>query len=600
MKTKMRSKILIVCIICTMAALFIQTVMFQRASARLIYEQAESESFHTLENMQNEIYTFIKNIESNMIEIYNNKEFLLALKNEENIEVLQEDYYRLAYSMGAETFATSDGVVSLYVYDIQDRLISTYRRAVTPKHNYPKDIYENPEKNNTSIVKRYVESDDTAMLITSYYNEYREKDIVRFVLKLYDSTSLNDKIGYIVCDIDSKVLEKIMEKYVTNEEMYIWLQPQGDRQLFAIGNLEEESIEYHQALSDSILKGKPEEMEAVVDNNRVLFQVSQTKYNLDAYSIMPQSILEENEKVLTQNLVLIATVTGLVMTLLYVYITRSLAKPLERMMKTIARIRGGETKLRVEHTAEDEIGQLGSEFNHMLDEIESLISQQYEDKLLVNKAEYKALQSQINPHFLYNTLDTMSSIASIQNCEIVSNLCQSLSNIFRYSLDIKHPYSTLAKEIVHLRNYIFVMNVRMREEVEYIFDIDDEVLQDAVPRISLQPLVENALNHGLKNKHGKKFIKIQARKEGDMLRIQVQDNGIGMDATEMNERLQKNDTAKVEEGNSIGVLNINARLKMVYGSDYGMRIESKVGEGTTVILEVPHMGEEMLYGKENL
>jgi sensor histidine kinase YesM len=190
----------------------------------------------------------------------------------------------------------------------------------------------------------------------------------------------------------------------------------------------------------------------------------------------------------------------------------------------------------------------------------------------------------------------MSSISSIQNCEIVSSLCQSLSSIFRYSLDMKHPYSTVGKEINHLKNYIFVMNVRMREEVRYSFHVEEKVLQDSIPRISMQPLVENALNHGLKNKHGEKWVRISAQEKDNILEISVQDNGVGMDAAEINRRLKENDKDRVEGGTSIGIYNINARMKMLYGESYGVWVESAYGEGTRVILRIPRMKLEELEG----
>lgn len=589
MKLRMRTRILLVCLCSTLLALLAQTFLFQRASASLIYEQAENESFHTVENMQNELYTFYKNIESNLIEVYKDKDFLQQLAGRNTVSALREDNYRKAYLLATENFATSDGVVALYIYNAQHEIISTYRRAVTPKHNYPKDIYEDEEMYNTQIVKNYLDSPDTDMLITSYYNRYREKNIIRFVLKIYDSTSLNDRIGYVVCDADTIVLQKIMEKYVTNDEMYIWLQPLGDRQIYAIGSMEEENREYCEKIEECIRENNPGELERLADKSRVLFQIAQKKYNLDAYSVMPQSILEQNQRILTQNLIVIAGLMLVIMTVLAIYVTRALARPLEQLTDTMTRIRSGNTELRVAYQADNEIGQLGKEFNEMLDEIERLIGKEYENQLLLNQAEYKTLQAQINPHFLYNTLDTMSSIAGIQNCEIVSRLCQSLSNIFRYSLDMKHPYSTVAKEINHLKNYIFVMNVRMREEVRYRFEIQEEVLQDSIPRISIQPLVENALNHGLKNKHGEKKVEILAGQEEGKLRIIVRDNGVGMDAAEINRRLLENDKDLVETGNSIGLYNINARMKMLYGEEYGVHVESAPGEGTAVILKIPRV-----------
>ncbi len=586
MKMRMRMKILILCLSSTLLALVMQTYLFQKASASLIYNQAKTESFGTLQNMQNEIYTFVKNIESNLIEVYNDKEFLQELKSDKNIKELQENNYRFAYNLVSENFATSDGVVALYVYNTDHKIVSAYRRAVTPKHNYPKDIYDGSGDYNEGKIKEYIASDDTKMLISSYYNPYRDTKIIHFVLKIYNNTNINDKIGYVVCDVDSNVLNKIMEKYRTQAEMYVWLQPLGDRQIIASGNLEEASETYYNEINQRIQNQTLDEFKDTSEGNKVLFQVPQNKYNLDAYSIMPQAILRQNQKALTQNLILIVIVMSILITILSVYLSRGLTRPLEELTGTIEKIRSGHTSQRVKYLKEDEIGRLGQEFNEMLDEIERLISHEYESKLLLNKAEYKALQAQINPHFLYNTLDTMSSIASIQNCQTVSNLCQSLSNIFRYSLDIKHPFSTVAKEIVHLKNYIFVMNVRMRDNVTYSFDIDESVLQDSIPRISIQPLVENAINHGLRNKKGEKTIAIQAVKEDGILKIAVKDNGVGMDADEMNQRLKQNRIDVVETGNSIGLFNINARMKMLYGEKFGLLIESS-DAGTNVILRIP-------------
>jgi sensor histidine kinase YesM len=586
---KMRFKLLIFCLASTIFALVLQTVLFQKASSNLIYAQEKEQSNSSLRNMQNEVYTFIKSIESNLIEVYSEDDFQRALKNDTQVELLREDYYRLAYNIATGEFETSEGVVALYIYNIKNEIVSTYRRAATPKHNYPVDIYEDVEKYNSQRVLDYINSDDTTMMISSYYNEHRETDITRFILKIYDNTNTKNKIGYIVCDLDSKVVKNIMSKYYDKDEMKVWLQPMGDRQIAAVGKLEDSNKTYYSEVTLRIQEGTLKTSEELGKNMPILFQVDQDKYNLSAYSLMPQALLEQNQKALTQNLILIVAIMCILITLVSVFITSGITRPLEHLTQTIAKIRSGNMNQRVQNKNKDEIGKLGQDFNEMLDEIERLISHEYETKLLLNRAEYKALQAQINPHFLYNTLDTMSSIASINHCSIVSELCQSLASIFRYSLDFKHPYSTVAKEIVHLKNYIYVMNVRMGEGVEYQFNISDEILQDSIPRISIQPILENALKHGLRNKRGDKKVIVEANTQDNMLQVVVKDNGIGMDAVLMNERLKENDVDAVETGNSIGLFNINARLKMLYGKDFGLRIESEPGEGTSVYLVIPRL-----------
>lgn len=590
---KMRVKILILCLGLTLFALILQTILFENSSSGLIYNQAKEESFASLQNMQNEIYGFVKNMESNMIEIYSEKDLIQGLKNKEEIEKLRTDYYRLAYNFGTSHFATTDGVVAMYLYNPRHEIISTYRRAVTPKHNYQTDIYEDPENQNADAVKDYVESDDTTMLISSYYNQYRETDIIRLVLKIYNNSNLNDVIGYAVCDIDSKVIRSIMEKYSTDKTMFMWLQPSGDRPAVSIGSLEGKDVDYYKEISAKIQTTSSGDVaKLLTTSKRVFFQVPQKKYNMDAYSLMPRSLLVQNQRALTKNLIFIALIMIIAATILTILVSRGLTKPLDKLMQTIERIKGGETHLRVDIHNRDEVGILGQSFNEMLDQMEVLISQEYETKLLLNRAEYKALQAQINPHFLYNTLDTMSSIAQIQNCPEVSGLSQSLSNIFRYSLDMKNPFSTVAKEIVHLKNYIYVMNVRMRDNVKYTFDIDETVLQDTVPRISIQPLVENALNHGLRNTRGEKEVIVCAQVREGNLWISVQDNGVGMDAAKVNEILEKNDINLVEKGSSIGLNNINARMKMLYGKEYGIHVESEVGKGTRIYLKIPRVKME--------
>ncbi len=581
---KLRSRILFLCLGSTLLALVLQTFLFQNSSSRFIYDRSKLESENSLQNMQNEIYTFVKGIESNLIEVYTEKDFIKALKEDSVIE-LRSEFYRKAYEIGNTKFETDDGVVSLYLYTKQHEIISTYRRAVTPKHNYATDIYENPEEENAGKVLEYVGSDESVMLISSYYNPYRERDILRFVLKLYNNSNRGQVIGYIVCDVDSKVFTSIMEKYHTNNMIYIWLQPYGDRPAVSLGELSGDEEGYYEEMSERVMN--EDTAEEVDFAKQEVFRVRQNKYNLMAYSIMPQSVLEENQKTLTRNLFLIAFLMVAAAAVLTTVVSRSVIRPLDILMGTIQRIKNGETGLRTEIVRKDEIGELGQNFNEMLDQMEELRRKENQATLLLGQAEYKALQAQINPHFLYNTLDTMSSIAEIRDCPEVSMLSHSLSNIFRYSLNMKDPFSTVAKEISHLKNYTYVMDVRMQNHVRYIYDIDEDVLQNQIPRISIQPLVENALNHGLRNKRGEKEIRIRIRKKAGILEICVADNGVGMDAKELNRSLTKNDLQRVEQGNSIGLFNINARIKMLYGEEFGIILESTQGEGTSVYVTLP-------------
>lgn len=587
---KLRTKIFIMVLGCVLAALIIQTCLFQNLSSKLIYEQAKEESEQSMQSMQNEIYGLIKGIENNLIEIYMDDELLQSLRKKETIKELQSKFYRKAYDIATDEFETGDDVVSFYLYTMDHQVISTYRRAVTPKHNYASDIYSDPEYTNAEIVKKYVELDNPVMLVSSYYNEYRNKNILRFVMKLYNESNLQDKIGYVVCDVDTKNLEKIMDKYRIDRTAFMWLQPTGDRPIDTLGDLDAEQTKEYNALEKSIACGKKAENET--NSKQEFFRIDQQHYNLTAYSMMPQKVLRQNQRNLTINLLAIALLMICVSMIITGFISSGLTRPLELLMNTIQKIGNGNVQLRAKIVKEDEIGELAQQFNEMLDQMEELKQKEYQTKQLLNRAEYKALQAQVNPHFLYNTLDTMASIAEIRNCPEVSHMSQSLALIFRYSLNMKNPFSTVEHEIAHLKNYTYVMDMRMHDNIQYTFDVDETTLKSKLPRLSLQPIVENAINHGLRNKRGKKKIGIQIKRKQMDLVICIEDNGIGMDTSAINESLSKNELDFVEKGNSIGLHNINARLKMLYGNTYGMYLESTLGEGTKVFMILPDSGED--------
>ena len=285
----------------------------------------------------------------------------------------------------------------------------------------------------------------------------------------------------------------------------------------------------------------------------------------------------------------------LAITIIVLFLSQWLTKPVEEMSSTITQIKNGETQLRVRPVGwSQELTTLGTEFNEMLDRMQVMAQEELQHKMLVERTEYKMLQAQINPHFLYNTLDTMSGIANAQNCPMVSGMCRSLSAIFRYSLNMTDELSTVQNEMSHVRNYLYVMDVRNGSTVAYDYQIDSETLADQMPRICIQPVVENALTHGLRNVRRKdKKLLIRSEHVGENLVITVQDNGAGMDAEAMNRLLEQNDMKRVESGISIGILNVNARLKKLFGAGYGLHIDSIVGEGTTVTITVPAVSPEI-------
>ena len=421
---------------------------------------------------------------------------------------------------------------------------------------------------------------------------------MRFVQFLF----FRHALGYLVCDINSAALTSIMAKYVDVEQVCLWLQPLNDRVIAMTGEASESQCRIQKQLAKVVQSHyKSGELEQEYDGN-YLIQVSQENYNLEAFVLVSQSLLTATQKTLIRTLLIIMGAMILAIMVIVLFVSQWMTKPVEEMSSTITRIKDGETQLRVQPVGwSQELTTLGTEFNEMLDRMQVMAQEELQHKMLVERTEYKMLQAQINPHFLYNTLDTMSGIANAQNCPMVSGMCHSLSAIFRYSLNMTDELSTVQNEMAHVRNYLYVMDVRNGSTIAYDYQIDSDTLADQMPRICIQPVVENALTHGLRNVRRKdKKLLIRSEHVNENLVITVQDNGAGMDAESMNRLLDQNDMKRVESGISIGILNVNARLKRLFGEKYGLHIESTAGEGTTVTITVPAVSTENSGGMENV
>ena len=585
-KWTMRNALLVLCISSVVFALLLQTFLFHQSLRRQIRAESISDHEISLNKMQTDLSNFIHTIRGEMLTIYSEQDLINAMRDAAEQDSSMKEYYWRTWYMARKRFTKEDQVLAMYLYDTKDKLISSYRyNSVT----YPRDIYKADYDDNEERVYSYVHGDRTDLMISGYHNPEAKKDIIRFVLKLHNYDADRSSLGYLVCDINSAAFTSIMAKYVDVEQVCLWLQPLDDKVIAMTGQASESQSRIQKQLSKVIQDYyQANELQEEYDGN-YLIQVSQENYNLEAFVLVSQSLLTAAQKSLIRTLLIIMTAMIAAVAVLVLFVSQWVTRPVEEMSSTITRIKNGEKQLRVQPIGwSQELSTLGTEFNEMLDRMEVMAQEELQHKMLVERTEYKMLQAQINPHFLYNTLDTMSGIANAQNCPLVSGMCRSLSAIFRYSLNMTDELSTLQNEMAHVRNYLYVMDVRNGSTIAYDYQIDSDTLQDPMPRICIQPVVENALTHGLRNVRRKdKKLLIRSEHVGENLVITVQDNGAGMDAEEMNRLLEQNDMKRVESGVSIGILNVNARLKKLFGKEYGLHIESTIGEGTTVTITVP-------------
>ncbi|WP_438431798.1 sensor histidine kinase [Gorillibacterium sp. sgz500922] len=278
---------------------------------------------------------------------------------------------------------------------------------------------------------------------------------------------------------------------------------------------------------------------------------------------------------------------------LYFFITIRLTRPLKILKNKMRQAAGGNLATKFRPHGTDEVADLGRSFNTMIEQIKRLIDKTVEEEKQIQKAELKILQAQINPHFLYNTLDSIIWMAEAgKNAEVI-DLVAAISRFFRISLSKGHDWISIRDELEHIRSYLTIQQVRYRDILDFTIEEDPSILPYTILKMTLQPIVENALYHGIKNKRGKGMIRITARSgPGKTVVIRVEDNGIGMKVETLKKLRNALDQTQApqEPGNTksgYGLLNVQQRISLFYGQDYKIRIDSKAGEGTTVCVEIP-------------
>jgi two-component system sensor histidine kinase YesM len=272
-------------------------------------------------------------------------------------------------------------------------------------------------------------------------------------------------------------------------------------------------------------------------------------------------------------------------------ISKSIYVPIKKLHDVTSTIARHDLEALVTADNADEITELGLSFNIMVGKIKELLDAKIEEQESLKKAELRALQAQINPHFLYNTLDTIIWMAEGRRVDQVVELVRALSRFFRITLSKGKDWITMREEIEHVESYLAIQKMRYRDILDYRVDVPDDMRDGQMLKLTLQPLVENALYHGIKNKRNGGEIVVRGRRlEGDLLRLEVEDNGIGMNPEQLarvRALLGAEDGGAAVAESGYGINNVNQRIKLYYGLQYGLTIESEYRQGTRVSLVIP-------------
>lgn len=431
--------------------------------------------------------------------------------------------------------------------------------------------------------------------ITRYIRDEKQywavdKNHIVLMKKLY-AFPTQSLLGYIALDVNAKSLYDIIADIDLTKSGRIFLVNEEGRILAT------ESETLSGELLDEPYRNFLGENEAFYNNVRV-GNTYYSVYNSGAISngwymvlAIPRDYYMRDITKLKNVIIPITLTTAFLTALLSILVSRGITRPIRFLSGAMENFGQGNFDINCQVDSEDEIGRLSHTFNQMVMDMNSLVNTVYEQKVMKQEAQMKSLQMQINPHFLYNTLDTINWMARIRHVDEIGDMVAALSNMMRYSLE-KKSFVRLGEEVKSLKDYIAIQNYRYRDKMVAEIEIDESLMSLYIPRLLIQPILENAIVHGIEEKLDKGHILVAARREDEDLYIQIMDDGVGMTEETMSHILREDYSMKKSGHTSIGVVNVNRRIQMIYGKDYGLLVQSVLGAGTKITIHIPAREEE--------
>lgn len=412
--------------------------------------------------------------------------------------------------------------------------------------------------------------------------------------RVINSSEDGSFMGVVLVDVNLNKIDEICRSSYTESAGSLCILDQNKNLVYEMeqtdrGYLfqERETLERLQNSMDASNEKPGIELEG---ENYFLNMMRMEKTGWTLISITPESVITESIQEVVWYIILLGLLMILIVILVLNSILTKVLRPIGQLKASMEEAEASNLKVRAQISSGDELGKLAGSYNRMMERIERLMKQVVEEQEEKRKFELQALQAQINPHFLYNTLDSIIWMVETKDDQAVP-MTEALAKLFRISLNKGCEFITLEKEMEHVRNYLVIQSMRYRNKFTYDIQIEDGVLECRTVKLIVQPLVENSIYHGIKKKKTQGYILIQAYRDGDVLIIAVEDDGPGMSSQQCASILEPDQVVENVTGSGVGVRNVNERIKLYFGKEFGLHFRSIQGEGTRVTISLPVIWE---------
>ncbi len=417
-----------------------------------------------------------------------------------------------------------------------------------------------------------------------------------YVSILYSPEDFTEPIGLMQIEISADKIQQILKEMAFSEEVSLYLTDE-DHSFFdkngSVGDFSYHMVKFSDdssPSSSSFANTSAWEFVKYKGQSSILRRESLFPPQWYLTATLPQNTVFYAQKQLYRDLLLELAIIGLISYILACLTANSSLKRLLLLNMEIKKMEAGNFQIRLPHSGKDEIGQIIDSFSSMSKRMESMINERYEIGRTVKNAELCALQAQINPHFLYNSLDLINCIAIQKNVPQITEMVTALVKFYKLTLNSGNEIVTLSQELLHVKTYVQIQNIRFVEKIHFSCNQPDWLTLYTIPKILLQPLVENAIIHGILESPTQTgslsilFSKEMSSQGEEEIWIRVEDDGVGIPPHILN-KLLKEDC--LHKGSGYGVKNVNERIQLFYGERFGLSYESTQPGGTTVTVRIP-------------
>lgn len=589
---KLKSKMLFFVLIMMIIPLSIVAIIAQSQSQRVIRAQSLITHTRLLDIGMEKLESSYKQLNDIFLSIYLNDNFQSCLLNQafDHSYTNTPAYSELMKNVFLSAISSRSDLYSIIYIDNGNHLIYTTRDEAGDFSNYEKCIlsphyiellnHENWTENAVVIPT------EAHMPLKNTYNS--PKMVYTIARRIINTKNQFEIVGTMFLTVDLSELQHLSQIIQTDISSRTIISDSMDNIIY--DSLE--TLTGQRLPEEIICNTEKQGIAEIVQDNRsnVMLTKKSDKTGWCIITIIPETLYVKEALTVSSSIMITAILTIIIAIFITLNIAGSISKPTEQLAKTMNSSDLQHLHNRAQIQGNDEIAQLGHSFNRLMDNLENSINNEYIMAIRQKDTVIKALQEQINPHFLYNVLQSISSMASVNNVPEIVTMSNSLAAIMRYSIRSTEKYATLKEELDHVENYLKIQKIRFGNRLNYQFIIPAYTMNYILPRVTLQPMAENAIVHGFENRKDPGHIIISARTYDNMLIIEIADDGCGINEENLKvlqQSLLNQDIEIMTSGKNIGLYNLNARLKLLFENQGKLELESDVDAGTISRIIIP-------------